>query len=351
MRFYTNQHKHYCGIDLHANKMYVCVIDSTGSILVHKNIDTESAAFLRLIAPYREDLIVGVECMFCWYWLADLCRDEGIQFVIGHALYMKAIHGGKAKDDKIASHKLAALLRGGMFPLAYTYPREMRATRDLTRRRLFFVNKRAELLKHISMTYQQYNLKFDGPILKLKAHSNLEKYANPFTDNSVRQMIDSDLYMIKHYNVEIHKLEWFIKKTSKEDSSNAFDLALLKTTPGIGDVLSTTLLYEIHSVDRFPTVQHFSSYARLIKPKKTSAGKNAGSGGSKIGNHHLKWAFSEAAVLLLRQSDQAKLYLKRLERRHPKRKALSVLSHRLGKAVYFMLSRKEGFNAEKFFAH
>ena len=98
-------------------------------------------------------------------------------------------------------------------------------------------------------------------------------------------------------------------------------------------------------------MQHFSSYARLIKPKKTSAGKSAGSGGGKIGNQHLKWAFSEAAVLLLRQSEQAKHYLKRLERKHAKGKAISVLSHRLGKAVYFMLLRKEGFNQEKFFAH
>jgi len=264
---------------------------------------------------------------------------------------MKAIHGGKAKDDRIDSQKLAAMLRGGMFPLVYAYPREMRATRDLTRRRLFFVNKRAELLKHISMTHQQYNINFDGPILKLKARSNRENYSIPFADESTRRMIESDLFMIEHYSSEIRKLESHIEKVSKRDSRNAFYLALLRTTPGIGVVLSTTLLYEIHSVERFPTVQHFSSYARLIRPKKTSAGKNAGSGGSKIGNHHLKWAFSEAGVLLLRQSDQAKLYLKRLEKKHPKGKALSVMSHRLGKAVYFMLLRKEVFNAEKFFAH
>lgn len=76
------------------------------------------------------DLVVGVECMFAWYWLADLCRKEGIGFVLGHALYMKAIHGGKAKNDKIDSHKIAVLLRGGSFPIAYVYPPEMRATRD-----------------------------------------------------------------------------------------------------------------------------------------------------------------------------------------------------------------------------
>ena len=94
---------------------------------------------MRVIAPYREDLVVGVECMFTWYWLADLCQKEGSAFVLGHALDMKAIHGGKAKNDKIDAHKIAVLLRGGMLPQAYVYPAEMRATRDLLRRRCHLV--------------------------------------------------------------------------------------------------------------------------------------------------------------------------------------------------------------------
>ena len=118
MNFYTRQHKHYCGIDLHAKAMYVCILDPQGTKLVHKNLPTTPDAFLRIIAPYREDLVVGVECMFTWYWLADLCQQEGIAFVLGHALYMKAIHGGKAKNDKIDAHKIVVLVRGGMCPQA-----------------------------------------------------------------------------------------------------------------------------------------------------------------------------------------------------------------------------------------
>jgi len=116
MNFYTQQHKHYCGIDLHARAMYVCILDQQGTKLVHKNLPTTPEAFLRRIAPYREDLVVGVECSFTWYWLADLGSKEGIAFVLGPALYMKAIHGGKAKNDRIDAHKIAVLLRGGMFP-------------------------------------------------------------------------------------------------------------------------------------------------------------------------------------------------------------------------------------------
>ena len=113
---------------------------------------------LRVLKPFREDVVVAVECMFTWYWIADLCAQENIKFVLGHALYMKAIHGGKAKNDKIDSRKIALLIRSGMFPQAYVYPAKMRATRDLLRRRNHLKRKRAELLAHIQNTKSQYNL-------------------------------------------------------------------------------------------------------------------------------------------------------------------------------------------------
>ena len=158
MRFYNCQHQYYCGIDLHVKTMYVCILDATGQVLVHRNVPSTPAAFLEVIGPYRPDLVVAAECMFTWYWLADLCAAEGVTFVLGHALAMKAIHGGKAKNDKIDSHKIAVLLRGGMLPQAYVYPAAMRPTRDLLRRRLHLVRKRGELLAHIQNTRAQYNL-------------------------------------------------------------------------------------------------------------------------------------------------------------------------------------------------
>ena len=158
MRFYNQQHKYYCGIDLHARKMYVCILDKKGKTKVHKNIKTDPELLFELIFPYIDDIVIGVECVFCWYWVADLCAENKVPFVLGHALYMKAIHGGKAKNDKIDSHKIAALLRGGMIPMSYTYPARMRATRDLMRRRNHLMRKRAELYAHIQNTRSQYNL-------------------------------------------------------------------------------------------------------------------------------------------------------------------------------------------------
>src|SRR2546428_10693893 len=152
MRFYAQQHPHYCGIDLYARTMYLCILNQAGAIVLYRNMKADPESFLKAIAPFRDQIVVAVECIFTWYCLADLCAREEIAFVLGHALYMKAIHGGKAKNDTIDAQKIAVLLRGGMLPQAYVYPAEMRATRDLLRRRLPLTRKRAELLAHIQHT-------------------------------------------------------------------------------------------------------------------------------------------------------------------------------------------------------
>jgi hypothetical protein len=118
MRFYTQPHQFYCGIDLHARTMSLCVLNQDGEIVLHRNMQAGPEPFLKAVAPYREDLVVCVECIFTWYWLADLCTQAGIPFVWGHALSMKAIHGGTAKNDTIDAPKIAVLRRGGMLPQA-----------------------------------------------------------------------------------------------------------------------------------------------------------------------------------------------------------------------------------------
>ena len=131
---------------------------------------------------------------------------------------------------------------------------------------------------------------------------------------------------------------------------DAFAYHLLRSVPGVGRILSLVLLYEIEDVHRFPRVQEFLSYARLIKTQKSSAGKVLGHGGGKIGNPHLKWAFSEAAVLFLRQNPDGQQFVERLAKKHGKGKALSILAARLGRAVYVMLTRREPFDTQKFLA-
>ena len=295
MRFYTKQHKFFCGVDLHAKSMYLCILNAEGEIVLQRNIKTDSDVFLKTIAPYREDIAVAVECIFTWYWIADLCAQENIPFVLGHALYMKAIHGGKAKNDKIDAYKIAVLLRGGMMPMAYIYPSEMRSTRDLLRRRMHLVRKRAELLAHVQNTNYQYNLPEIGKRIDRK--SNREGVSDLFPDVSVRKSIELDLTLLDQYDQLLPRLEHEISLIAKSHDADSY--FRIRSIPGIGRILGLVILYEIHDINRFPRVQDFVSYCRLVKSAKESGGKRMGTSGKKIGNVHLKWAFSEAAVLFL----------------------------------------------------
>ena len=275
MRFYTHQHPFYCGIDLHARSMYVCIVNHEGEMLLHRNMKAAPEPFLKAVAPYRDRLVVAVECIFTWYGLADLCAAKGIAFVLGHALSMKAIHGGKAKHDKIDSQKIAALLRGGLLPQAYVYPAAMRAPRDLLRRRTHLRRQRAELLAHVQNTNSQYNLPEMGK--KIAYQANREGVAERFADAAVQKTIEVDLTLLTYYDELLRALALSILTTAKQHDANT--LYLLQTAPGIGKILSLVLLYEIHDMDHFPRVQDFASYCRLVKCAQESAGKRLGTSG------------------------------------------------------------------------
>jgi transposase len=347
MRFYNQQHKFYCGIDLHARKMYVCILDAQGKTKVHQNIDTDAELLFDVIFPFLEDVVICVECMFSWYWISDFCTEHKIPFVLGHALYMKAIHGGKTKNDKIDSYKIAKLLMGGNLPIAYAYPAKMRATRDLLRRRTYMVRQCGLLLAHIQNTNTQYNLPSFNKNISRKF--NHEGVAERFDDPSVRAAVQADLTMIEAFNRLIRPLEWQIEKTACQHDHNG--LYLLRTIPGVGQILALTILYEVNDIKRFASVQRFCSYARLIRPEKESDGKRAGRSNKKIGNAHLKWAIRTAAMISLRESEQAKKMVDRLSSKYNKGKALGIYTHKLGRAIYFILKNKRAFDMQQFFSH
>jgi transposase len=325
--------------------MYVRIIAQNGKVPVHQNIKTDPQVFFELVFPYVEDIVVGVESVFCRYWPADFCAEHSIDFVLGHALYMKAIHGGKTKNDKIDSYKLAMLLKGGNFPAAYPYPAKWRATRDLLRRRMYISRRCSELVAHIQNTNTQYNLPAFRKKLSRKYNHN--GVAERFEDPAVKKSVEVDPVMIESLNKILKQLKWHIEKTARQHDYHT--LYLLRSIPGVGRIPALVILYEVHHIKRFPKVQDFSSYARLIKPVKESDGKWAGHSNKKIGNHHLKWAIKEAAILMLRDSFQAKHYVSKLERKYNKGKALGIFTHKLGRAIYFMLKNKKAFDMKKFF--
>ena len=148
----------YAGVDLHARSLFLAVLDADGQARFGRNLPAAPEPFLRAVQPFRDGLVVGCECMHCWYWLADTCRDHQIAFVLGHAWAMKAVHGSKTKCDRQDAEAIARLLRGGNFPPAYAYPKERRDPRDLLRARLRLVRQRAELYGHVHTARRQANL-------------------------------------------------------------------------------------------------------------------------------------------------------------------------------------------------
>jgi transposase len=342
---YNTQHRFYCGVDLHARSMYVHVLDANGKTRFDQDLPAGPDEFLRALKPFRKDLVVGCECMFAWYWLADLCEAEGLPFALGHALAMKHIHQGKAKSDRIDAGKLAAMLRGGLFPLAYAYPRAKRQTRDLLRRRSFFVRQRSQLIAHIVNTNAQFNL----PPLPKKltyAANRSDAIAQRFTDPSTQLMIRADLALIDNYDTQRDALERHLLQSAKVDDPVTF--GCLRSIPGIGPILGLILLYEIDDIARFPAAGNFLSYSRLVRCEHSSAGKVKGSGGKKIGNAHLKWAFSEAACLMIRAVPAVKGWMQREEAKRGKRKPQSVLEAKLGRAVYHLWRKQQAFDVKRF---
>jgi transposase len=346
MRFYNTQHRFYCGIDLHARTMHVCILDQAGNVVFDRNLPCRPEALLRAVAPFREGLVIGVECMFAWYWVADLCQAENIPFALGHALYMKAIHGGKAKNDRIDAGKIARLLKGGNFPIAYAYPKGMRETRDLLRRRTYLVRQRAELLTHLQILNAQYNLAPFPKKLSFAANRVEMNVAQRFADPSVQKSAAVNLALVDRLDELIGELELYLTRTAKVDDVQTYHR--LQTIPGVGKVLALILLYEMHDVQRFASAGQFLSYARLVRCLHESAGKKLGAGGKKIGNAHLRWAFAEAACLFLRASERAKRWKQKQGAQRGEGKALAILAAKLGRAVYHMLRKHEAFDEQRF---
>ena len=350
MKYYTSTTEFNCGIDLHARQMYVCVMDRTGKILVHTNVkDNDFAFFLQLVASYRHDLTVCAECMFGWYWLADACQEAKITFVLAHALYLRLIHGGKNKNDRVDAEKITHLLRTNLIPPAYVYPAEQRPLRALLRQRLCYVWNRSALLARVSSHQRAHN----RPALR-QTRPNRDPWEQRLLaqeEPPLRQFaLQTDLAMIRQYDDQIRRLEQELEKQTRAPASR--DYTLLQTTPGIGEQLGLTMLYEIGDIQRFPTVKNFLSYCRLVKGTVASAGKIKGLRGAKLGNPYLRWAFGEAAVIAKRDHEVLGPLAQRLEARMNgnKFKANTVLAIKLARAVYFMLRQHTVFDPDRLVA-
>lgn len=344
MEYWQPETDFYCGVDLHWTNMYVCITDRLGEKLVHRKLRNDAALFLKILKPYLPSVTVATESTGSWYWLGDLCDDEGIRFTMGHALYMKAIHGAKSKNDRIDSEKIARLAQSGLLPRAYAYPKALRAVRDLLRRRMIFSRRRAALMAHLKSLNAQANL----PGLKNEAKVKSRRHMIPdrFVEDDVRLSAETDLEVIAHYDKTIANLEQYVLARTKQTKRK--EVSVLMSSPGVGRTIALTIALEVGDINRFPTRQKFASYCRLVSCEHKSNGRRYGVGGKKIGSAYLRWAFAEVAVLSSRNNERMLAYRHRLESRYGLGKGKAVMAHKFGRAFYYMLRNGTVFDEEMF---
>ena len=220
----------------------------------------------------------------------------------------------------------------------------MRPTRDLLRRRSYYVSLRAAANAHIQTIFaQEAILNINGRDVKCKKtrHSLAEILDHP----DLALSVDCDIELMDAIDPIVLKLEKQIRAQAKHHDRKA--LEILQTTVGVGDILSLALLYEIHRIDRFPTVQQFSSYSRVVKCDRTSNGKSTGGGNQKIGNPYLKWAFSEIVIRAKNYSELINRQFERLQAKHGLKKAYAIMRHKFAIAIYFMLKNGQIFDEVK----
>jgi transposase len=315
--------------------MYGCVLSQDGDICLHRHMQAAPDPFLTAVAPYRDGRVVAVECLFPWYWLADLGAEAGMACVLGQARSMNALHGGQAKNDQIDAQQSAMLLRGGMLPNASVSPADRRAPRDLLRRRPHLRRNRSALLSPGQHTNAPYHLPEIGT--QSASQANREGVAARFADAAGQQTIAVDLALIPYDAAWRKDLALSSLKTAQPH--HAHPLSRLHTVPGIGQMLRLVLLSDMHRLDRLPSVQDCASSCRLVPCRKEAGGTRVGTAGKKIGHAPRQWAVSAAAPVCLRTHPPGQQLLARWEQKHATGHAWPLLAHMLARAVSCLRQR------------
>jgi transposase len=334
----------YAGLDLHATNTYVAMIDQENKVLYQQRHRNELLAILAALDPFKKDMQgVVVESTFNWYWLVDGLMAEGYPVHLANPSAIKQYEGLKQIDDKRSSLWLANLLRLGILPSGYIYPKEERPTRDLLRKRLQLVRHRTSHILSVK------NILARNLGLRVKS-DDVKKLEDPeakrlFRDREMRTAVLSSLGLIRHLETEIDTIEDMIANKLKVKK----EFAKLITLPGIGKILALTIMLEVGDIHRFPTVGDYSSYCRCVKSTRISAGKVTGHGNRKNGNKYLSWAYIEAAQAARRFHETVRSYYEKKMARTNKIVAIKALSHKLTRASYYVMRDQVDYDPARLF--
>ena len=335
----------YCGIDLHSRDCWLAILDEGFEVVKEMKVSNDLDDVLRAVEPYRQELRgVAVESTFNWYWLVDGLHEAGHVTHLTNTSAIKQYEGLKHTDDRHDARWLAQLLALGILPEAYIYPKEERPTRDLLRRRLFLVRKRTAFLLAARGAFEcQTGLRANSDDLKKWQAEDVDVYIdNPTAAFSISCLLEP----IQVLSEQIKQIE----KHALHQGKLRPEFAALETVWGIGKILALTIMYEVGGIERFRKVGNFTSYCRLVKTARLSAGKRKGSGNRRNGNPHLSWAFSEAAHFAVRHHEEAKRYFQRKRARTNGIVAIRALAHKLARAAFYVMRDGVDFDPGKTFA-
>jgi transposase len=334
----------YCGIDLHSNNCVVIISDEEDRIVLQKRLPNDLGQIRAVLEAHREELAgVVIESTYNWYWLVDGLMDVGYRVHLAHPSAIKKYEGLKHSGDFADAGYLAQLLRLGLLAEGYIYPREERGARDLARKRMQLVRYRtAQILSIENILIRQTGARIRGEAVKRLTAEQVDELG--FAPD-VALAVEANRAVSQALGQQIEALE----RRLKERMSLRAEYRLLKTVPGIGETLATTIMLETGCIDRFAQVGNFSSYCRCVDSLRESNGKKKGEGNTKNGNKYLAWAFVEAANFALRYCPQAKSFYDRKKSKTNRVLAIKALAHKLARACYHMLRDQKPFDVSRCF--
>ena len=337
--------KSYAGIDLHASNNYIGIIDSKDRRLFGKRVSNSMDTVKLALEPFRKNLSgVVVESTFNWYWLVDGLQADGYKVHLANPSAVKQYEGLKHTDDKWDSYWLAHMLRLGILPEGYIYPKQDRSTRDLLRRRLLFVRQRtAHILSFKSMITRNLGINVSTNEIKKMKEDDVDQL---FDDPYLILTAKSNISTIHFLKTKIRNIE---KAILSQISLNP-QFKILITMPGIGNILGMTIMLEVDDINRFAKAGNYASYSRCVKSEKLSNNKKKGEGNRKNGNKYLAWAYVEAAHFIIRYCPEAKRFYQRKKAKVNGALATKALANKLSRATYYMMRDQVEFNKDKLFA-
>jgi transposase len=330
--------KLYCGIDLHSNNSVVSIIDETDRVIKEKRLANDLNTIQEFLQPCQNDLEgVVVESTYNWYWLVDGLMELGYPLHLANTLAIQQYNGIKHTNDQTDARYLAHLLRLGILPTGFIYPRPMRAVRDLLRRRLLLVKQKTAQLLSLQSTISRHTGQRLSA-LKVK-QLNPDAINTYLSDPSVQFTAQQNLQLFQQIDNQVDAIESFVLSRCDPEA-----YGVLTSTPGIGKILGMTILLETGPIERFPKVGNYSSYARCVPSSKVSNGKTKGQGNTKNGNRYLALAFTEAAHYASIWNPTIKKCYQRKCKKVPVMVAKKSIANKLTRACYHMLKNNTLFD-------